>query len=84
VANRTAPERVEAIAKLRQLRFTAAEIAKTLGIALSTSGSPTPRSGMGRRGRLGARAGGSLWHSRSGGLVHADFKKLGRIGGGAG
>jgi transposase len=60
VANRTAPARVEAIAKLRRLRFTAAEIAKTLGIALSTSGSPTPRSGMGRRGRLGARAGGSL------------------------
>ena|SRR5947209_3232083 len=31
VANRTAPDRVEAIARLRQLRFTAAEIAETLG-----------------------------------------------------
>ena len=36
VANRTAPDRVEAIAKLRRLRFTAAEIAETLGMALST------------------------------------------------
>ena len=31
VANRTRPERVEAIVKLRRLRFTAAEIAETLG-----------------------------------------------------
>ena len=36
VANRTAPERVETIRKLRRLRFTAAEIAETLGMALST------------------------------------------------
>jgi|SRR5215207_102048 len=36
VANRTAPDRVEVIAKLRRLRFTAAEIAETLGMALST------------------------------------------------
>src|SRR5690349_4698459 len=36
VANRTAVEQIEAIVRLRQLRFTAAEIAETLGLALST------------------------------------------------
>jgi hypothetical protein len=36
VANRTSRERIEAIQKLRRLRFTAAEIAETLGMALST------------------------------------------------
>src|SRR5581483_12369029 len=36
VANRTAPERVEVIVALRRLRFTAAEIAETLEMALST------------------------------------------------
>ena len=36
VANRTADDRVEAIVKLRRLRFTAAEIAEVLGMALST------------------------------------------------
>ncbi len=50
VANRTAPERVEAIAKLRQLRFTAAEIAETLGMALSTVSGILTRIGMGRLG----------------------------------
>src|SRR5258706_13762365 len=36
VANRTGAARVEAIGRLRRLRFTAAEIAGTLGMALST------------------------------------------------
>src|SRR5437762_9876832 len=36
VANRTPPDRVEVIIKLRKLRFTASEIAETLGMALST------------------------------------------------
>src|SRR5258707_2629020 len=36
IANRTGDDRVEAIVKLRRLRFTAAEIAETLGMALST------------------------------------------------
>jgi hypothetical protein len=36
VANRTTDDRVEAIAQLRRLRFTAAELAETLGTALST------------------------------------------------
>src|SRR5688572_3227947 len=53
VANRTAPERVEAIAKLRRLRFTAAEIAELLQMALSTVSGILKRLGMGRLGRLG-------------------------------
>jgi transposase len=36
VANRTAPERVALIVALRQLRMTAAEIAETLAMPLST------------------------------------------------
>ena len=84
VANRTAPERVEAIAKLRRLRFTAAEIAETLGIALSTVSGILTRSGMGRLGRLGLEQPIRYERSRPGELVHVDVKKLGRIQGGAG
>src|SRR6266545_5198540 len=53
VANRTSPERVEAIVKLRRLRFTAAEIAELLGMALSTVSGILTRLGMGKLGRLG-------------------------------
>jgi transposase InsO family protein len=84
VANRTAPERVEAIAKLRRLRFTAAEIAEALGMALSTVSGILSRLGMGRLGRLGLEPAVRYEHSRPGELVHIDVKKLGRIEGGAG
>src|SRR5437588_9013204 len=84
VANRTAPERVEAIAKLRRLRFTAAEIAETLGMALSTVSGILTRSGMGRLGRLGLEQPVRYERSRPGELVHVDIKKLGRIEGGTG
>jgi transposase InsO family protein len=84
VANRTAPERLEAIAKLRRLRFTAAEIAETLGMALSTVSGILTRSGMGRLGRLGLEPAVRYERSRPGELVHVDVKKLGRIVGGAG
>jgi transposase len=60
VANRTAPDRIEAIAKLRRLRFTAAEIAETLGMALSTVSGILTRIGMGKLGRPRPRAAGSL------------------------
>src|SRR5207248_1703661 len=53
IANRTAPERIEASQKLRRLRFTAVEIAETLGMALSTVSGILTRSGMGKLGRLG-------------------------------
>jgi transposase len=79
VANRTAPERLEAIAKLRRLRFTAAEIAETLGMALSTVSGILTRSGMGRLGLLGLERPVRYERSRPGELVHIDVKKLGRI-----
>jgi transposase InsO family protein len=84
VANRTAPERVEAIVVLRRLRFTAAEIAETLGMALSTVSGILTRLGLGRLGRLGLEQPVRYERSRSGELVHVDVKQLGRIQGGAG
>jgi len=84
VANRTAPDRVEAIAKLRRLRFTAAEIAETLGMALSTISGILQRTGMGRLGRLGLEPAVRYERSRPGELLHVDIKQLGRIQGGAG
>src|SRR6266700_1138807 len=79
VANRTAPDRVEAIAKLRRLRFTAAEIAERLGMALSTVSGILTRIGMGRLGRLGLEQPVRYERSRPGELVHVDVKKLGRV-----
>src|SRR5213596_876452 len=84
VGNRTAEDRVEAIVKLRRLRFTAAEIAETLGMALSTVSGILTRSGMGRLGRIGLEPAVRYERSRPGELVHIDVKKLGRIEGGAG
>jgi transposase InsO family protein len=84
VANRTAPERIETIAKLRRLRFTAAEIAETLGMALSTVSGILTRIGMGKLGRLGLEQPIRYERSRPGELVHVDIKKLARIKGGAG
>jgi transposase InsO family protein len=84
VANRTPLERVEAIVKLRRLRFTAAEIAETLGIAQSTVSGILTRSGLGRLGRLGLAQPIRYERSRPGELVHIDVKRLGRIDGGAG
>jgi len=84
VANRTDGDRVDAIVKLRHLRFTAAEIAETLGMALSTVSGILTRAGMGRLGRLGLEQPVRYERSRPGELVHIDVKKLGRIKGGAG
>ena len=84
VANRTAPERVEAITKLRRLRFTAAEIAEVLGMALSTVSGILTKIGMGRLGRLGLEQPVRYERERPGELLHIDVKQLGRIQGGAG
>jgi len=84
VANRTAPERVAVIAKLRALRMTAAEIAETLQMPLSTVSGILTRIGMGRLGRLGLEPALRYERTRPGELVHVDVKKLGRIVGGAG
>jgi len=84
VANRTADDRVEAIVKLRRLRFTAAEIAETLGMALSTVSGILTRLGLGRLGRIGLEQPVRYERDRPGELVHIDVKRLGRIQGGAG
>jgi transposase InsO family protein len=79
VANRTAPERVAVIVKLRRLRMTAAEIAETLGMPLSTVSGILTQFGIGRLGRLGLEQPTRYERSRPGELVHVDVKKLGRI-----
>src|SRR6266581_6953008 len=48
VANRTPEERVRLIVAMRRLRFTAAEIAELLGMALSTVSGILTRVGLGR------------------------------------
>jgi transposase len=84
VANRTPADRVAVIVLLRQLRMTAAEIAETLSMPLSTVSVVLKRHGMGRLGRIGLEQPVRYERSRPGELVHVDVKKLGRIEGGAG
>jgi transposase InsO family protein len=81
VANRTDPERVAVIVKLRRLRMTAAEIAETLSMPLSTVSGILTRIGLGRLGRIGLEPAVRYERSRPGELVHVDVKKLGRIAG---
>ena len=81
VANRTADERVAVIVLLRQLRMTAAEIAETLSMPLSTVSVILKRQGLGRLGRVGLEQPTRYERSRPGELVHIDVKKLGRIRG---
>jgi transposase InsO family protein len=81
VANRTEPERVVVIVKLRNLRMTAAEIAETLQMPLSTVSGILSRLGIGRLGRIGLEQPVRYERSRPGELIHIDVKKLGRIRG---
>ena len=81
VANRTDPERVAVIVKLRQLRMTAAEIAETLAMPLSTVSGILTGLGIGRLGRIGLEQPVRYERSRPGELIHIDVKKLGRIRG---
>jgi transposase InsO family protein len=81
VANRTDPERIAVIVKLRELRMTAAEIAETLAMPLSTISGILSRLGIGRLGRLGLEPPVRYERSRPGELIHIDVKKLGRIRG---
>jgi transposase len=77
---RIAPERLEAIAKLRRLRLTAAEIAELLGMALSTVSRWLKRIGLGKRSRLAPPEPPNRYErARPGELVHVDVKKLGRF-----
>src|ERR671929_461216 len=84
VANRTDERRIEAIAAPRRLRFTGAEIAELLGMALSTVSGILTRIGMGKLGRLGLEPARRYEREHPGELIHIDVKKLGRIQGGAG
>ena len=84
VANRTPEDRVAVVVALRRLRFTAAEIAETLEMALSTVSGILTRLGLGRLGRIGLEPAIRYEHSRPGELVHIDVKRLGRIQEGAG
>ena len=81
IPHRTPEERVQAIACLRRLRMTGAEIAECLRMPLSTVSAVLTRIGLGKRSRLEpAEPANRYERKRPGELVHIDVKKLGRIG----
>jgi transposase InsO family protein len=81
VPQRTPEERVEMIAALRRLRMTAAEIAETLSMPLSTVSAVLTRIGLGKLSRLEPPEPPNRYErKRPGELLHIDVKKLGRIG----
>jgi transposase InsO family protein len=79
---RTDPSRVEAIAALRRLGMTGAEIAMCLTMPVSTVSAVLARIGLGKRSRLELPEPPNRYQrDRPGELVHIDVKKLGRIRG---
>ena len=85
IPHRTSEERVQVIAALRRLRMTAAEIAETLSMPLSTVSAVLTRIGLGKRSRLEPSEPANRYErKRPGELLHIDVKKLGRIKDGAG
>jgi transposase len=85
VPHRTPEDRVEAIASLRRLRFTGAEIAFALEMALSTVSAVLCRIGLGKLSRLAPPEPPNRYQrARPGELLHIDVKKLVRIERGAG
>jgi transposase InsO family protein len=82
IPHRTPPDREQAIAALRRLHMTAAEIAEVLRMALSTVSAVLKRIGLGKRSRLSPPEPANRYErKRPGELVHLDIKKLGRIAG---
>jgi transposase InsO family protein len=82
VAHRTPPDRVDAIAALRRVRLTGAEIGWMLGVPLSTVHAILKRLGLGRLSRLEPAEPANRYERRwPGELVHVDVKKLARIDG---
>jgi transposase InsO family protein len=80
IPHRTPEDRVEAIAALRRLRMTGAEIAFCLGMALSTVSAVLLRIGLGKLSRLEPPEPANRYERRQAGeLLHIDVKKLGRI-----
>ena len=81
IPHRTPEERVQAIAALRRLRLTAAEIAESLSMPLSTVSAVLTRIGLGKRSRLEPPQPPNRYERRHPGeLLHVDVKKLGKIG----
>jgi transposase InsO family protein len=77
---RLAQQRVAAIARLRRVRMTAAEIAEVLDLPLSTVSLWLKRIGLGKRSRLDPLEPPNRYERRHPGeLVHVDIKRLGRI-----
>src|SRR3954469_7852135 len=82
---RTSEQRVQAIAALRRVRLTAAQIAEALSMPLSTVSGILTRIGLGKRSRLEPPERPNRYERRHPGeLIHVDVKKLGRIERGAG
>ena len=80
--HRTDPDRVEAIAALRRLGMTGAEIAMCLTMPVSTVSAVLQRSGLGKLSRLEPPEPPNRYErERPGELIHIDVKKLGRIRG---
>src|SRR5215212_2169776 len=79
VHNRTPEDRIEAIAALRRLRFTGAQIAEAFRMPETTVSGILTRIGMGKLGRLGLEPAERYERKRPGELIHIDVKKLGRI-----
>lgn len=80
IPHRTPDDRVDAIAALRRLRMTAAEIAECLRMPLSTVSAVLTRIGLGKRSRLEPPEPPNRYEKqRPGELVHIDIKKLGKI-----
>ena len=78
----TSSERVEAIAVLRRLRFTGAEISQALRMPLSTVSAVLTRIGLGKLSRLEPAEPANRYERRHPGeLVHIDVKKLAKIDG---
>jgi transposase InsO family protein len=76
----TAPDRVRAILALRGLRMTGAQIAETLGMAVSTISGILARHGLGRLPATEPQGPVTRYERRHPGeLVHIDIKKLGVI-----
>src|SRR5438445_6512621 len=78
--HRLADSKIEAITHLRRLRMTAAEIAESLGLSLSTVSRWLKRIGLGKRSRLDPPEPPNRDERRHPGeLVHVDIKQLGPI-----
>jgi transposase InsO family protein len=82
ISHRTPEDRAEAIAALRRLRMTGAEIALCLGMAPSTVSAVLARIGLGKLSRLEPPEPPNRYErARPGELIHVDVKRLGCIRG---